>query len=309
MKHFLCLILCLQVSHFLIGWNIPYDVLLADHTTRKYSIIDKTGQLLWERPGRGLFEAWPMGDGSVLLADIDKIQKVIPSLKTGAEDKVLWTYKRGQGEKVDTLPKGIIYQCTPLADGNILVTESGIYRMVELNAKGEVFKNIPIPAPAEDHAQSLRLARKTKAGTYLVCYMLEGKIVEVNGAGKVLRTIDVNPFVDEAGPSAYEAVPLARGRILVSLGPSNKVIILNKRGKLEWELSRADLPDDFGELHWITKCIPLENGNIIVINYCKGQGKVKAFEITMDKKIVWQMTDPRVKGLTDLQLLPDGWLE
>jgi hypothetical protein len=243
----------------------------------------------------------------LLLADIDRIQKVIPGLKEGTEDKVLWTYKLGQGENLEIVPKGIIYMCTPLEDGNILVTESGTYRMVELNAKGRVVKRIPIPVPAEDHQQSLRLARKTKAGTYLVCYMLEGKIVEVDEAGKILRTIDVNPFIDEPGPSAYEAIPLEGGRLLVSLGPSNKVIILDSNGKLEWELSQADLPDDFGEFYWITKLVPLKNGNLIVLNYCKGRGKVKAFEITPDKQIVSELTDPRIKGLTSLQILSDNF--
>jgi hypothetical protein len=309
MKSLLPVLLLLAVSSHLVADAMPYDLLLADHTTRKYSIIKESGEIVWERPGKGLFEAWPLKDGSLLLADRDIIQKVIPGLKDGEEDKVLWTYRRGHGEKVADLPAGIIYQCTPLRNGNVLVAESGIYRVVELNAKGKVVKKIAIPAPAEDHAQSLRLARKTRAGTYLVCYMLEGKVVEVNGVGEVLRTIDVNPFVDEPGPSAYEAVPLDGGRILVSLGPSNKVVILDKKGKLEWELSRDDLPEGFGEFNWVTKCIPLDSGNIIVLNYCKGQGKVKAFEVTQEKKIVWQMTDSRIKGLTDLQLLPAGWLD
>ena len=304
MKYLLPFFLSLQICQFLTADRPPHSLLLADHTTRQYMILNGEGEVIWQRPGKGLFEAWALADGSLLLADRDQVQKVIPGLEPGDEDTVVWTYPYASGVDLTGLPSGMIYTCTPLRDGNVLVTESGSYRIVELDANGKVDRVIPLPAPAEENQQSLRLARKTDTGTYLVCYMYEGKIHELNGRGGVIRTIDVNHLIDEPGPSAYEAIPMDNGRLLVSLGPSNKIVILDREGALEWVLEPDDLPSDWN-LSWITKVFPRENGNLVVLNYCKGEAPVKAFEITMDKEIVWELRDPRVKGLTSLQILTD----
>ena len=83
---------------------------------------------------------------------------MVPAIRKGQEDKVVWTYSYGAGKDLEKFPKGIIYSCTPLPNGNILVTESGTYRMVELNPQGKIVKWIKLPPPAEENQQALRFA-------------------------------------------------------------------------------------------------------------------------------------------------------
>jgi hypothetical protein len=280
-----------------------YNLLLADHTQKMLFIRSANGDIVWKHSSPSLFEAWVLDDGGIVYSTGATVEKIIPDLKAGEGGKAVWTYRFGTDAPAP-LPKGIIYTCTPLENGNFMVTESGTFRLVEIDDTGKIVCTIKLPAPRTPSGSSLRLTRQTPRNTWLAAYFGEGKFIELDAAGMILREIDINPYCKETGDSAYEAVPLADGRLLVSCGPQNQVLILNGNGKVDWKLTADDLPPEMN-FNWITKVVPLGNGNIIVCNYCKGIAANKAFEITPEKLIVWQLTDPQIKGLTTLQLLDD----
>ena len=284
-----------------------YTLLLADHSQKHLFIRSSNGEIVWKHPGTALFEAWVQKDGSIVYCTRQTVEKIIPDFKNGEGGELVWKYSYGTGYTSSPLPKkGMIYTCLPLNNGNFLVTESGTFRLLEINDKGEIVHIVNLPQPKAPLNMSLRLTRYTEQHTYLVSYFGEGKILELDRSGKQIREINIGQYCNNQENSAYEAIPLKNGRLLVSCGPENQIIILSANGKVEWKMTAEDLPSDM-DFGWITKITPRKNGNIMVCNYFKGKAEIKAFEITPSKEIVWKLTDPHIKGLTSLQLLSDDY--
>ena len=73
-----------------------------------------------------------------------------------------------------------------------------------------------------------------------------------------------------------------------------------------WELTAADVPEL--NLTWVTSLQILDNGNLVVANFLRGQeGRgAHAFEVTHDdqKKIVWKFADhDLIKSITMVRVL------
>lgn len=305
-KHLLWLAILVQLSVAFCATAKDYNLLLADHTQKHLFIRSAAGEIVWKHPGKALFEAWMQRDGSIIYSTRATVERIYPDLKSGTGGKVAWRYQFGTGLNAKEVPKGMIIGCSPLKNGNFMITETGTYRLVEISPEGKVVNSITLPPPKASLQYSLRLTRQTASGTYLVSRFGEGKFIEFDQSGKQVREIPVGRYCSDSENSAYEALPLKDGRLLVSCGPQNQIMILDANGKPEWKLEAKELEGRIN-LFWITKLVPLENGNIIVCNYCKGNAKTIAFEITRDKKIVWALSDSRIKGLTTLQLLNDDY--
>ena len=141
-------------------------------------------------------------------------------------------------------------------------------------------RNVTIPL----HNQ-YRGSRKTKDGHYLVCFKGEKKVVELDGDGGVVRTINVPG-------DPHEVVALPDGHLLITCGDGHKVIEVDAAGKIAWELNENDLPGN--TLRLMAGCQRLPNGNTVFCNYL-GHGHIgeqpQFFEVTRDKKVVWQFDD------------------
>ena len=104
---------------------------------------------------------------------------------------------------------------------------------------------------------------------------------------------------------SYEALPLANGNVLVSGAGTGKVKEFNAHGELVWEIGRDDLPGI--ELNWIAGIERLPNNNTIICDWGNGTSEVKVLEVTPDKKIVWQLTNPAFKGISRIQVIPSDY--
>jgi len=282
----------------------PPALLIADHSLEQVFIRAADGRIVWTQPAPHLYEAWMLPDGSVVFNTSRTVERIMPDLAAGTGGETRWIYRFGSGIESNAVPSGNIYTCTPVPSGRILITESGTYRLVELDADGVMVRIIRLPHPDVESAHPLRMTRLTPAGTYLVAYFAEGRFLEIDYAGKPLREIGMAPYCKDSSLSAYEAVSLPDGRLLISCGTRDQVIILNPAGQVEWSMTRADLPANmvFG---WVAQAAPQKNGNIIVCNFCDGRAETLAFEITPEKELVWQLRDPRLKGVVMVQPLRD----
>ena len=131
-----------------------------------------------------------------------------------------------------------------------------------------------------------------------MCFKGEGKIVELDGDGRVVRDIKVPG-------DPHEVLPLPNGHLLVTCGDGHKVLEFDAAGKVVWELSENDLPGN--TLRLTAGCQRLPNGNTIVCNYL-GHGHIgeqpQFFEVTPDKKVVWQFDDhAHFKTINQIQAL------
>ena len=258
--------------------------LCCDYQGNKVAIIAADGSVEWEFAAQTPQDCWMLPNGNVLVCYANGAKEV------SRDKQVVWEY---------TAPAGAqCHSCQPLPDGNVLVAECGLSRLVEAGRDGKVAKEIKVASQAKNMGHQFRGTRKTADGHYWVCLMDERKIVELSPAGALLRGIPVEGF-------PHAAIKLPDGNLLITLGETGKVIELGKDLKIVWELSQIEVPGN--PLRLPAGCQRLANGNTIVCNYLPGpfMGKQpQAFEVTRDKKVVWEFTDhARFKTVNQIYLL------
>ena len=178
------------------------------------------------------------------------------------------------------------------------MAECGLSRLVEAGHDGQVAKEIKVASEAKNMGHQFPGTRQTADGHDWVCLMDEKKIVELSSAGALLRTIPVDGF-------PHAAIKLPDGHLLVTLGTAAKVIELDQDLKIAWQLDETEVAGN--PLRLPAGCQRLPNGNTVVCNYLLGSflGKQpQAFEITRDKRVVWEFTDhARFKTVNQIYLL------
>ncbi|MBK6816009.1 MAG: hypothetical protein IPG82_11310 [Saprospiraceae bacterium] len=132
------------------------------------------------------------------------------------------------------------------------------------------------------------MARKLPNGNYLVPHLLAFSVKEYTPKGKVVNILKTDS--PEIGPRSAEnwpftAIRLDNGHTLVSLTHGNKVVELDKNGKVVWKVSNEDLTEKLFQDPCGLQRLP--NGNTVIASYGAKSG-TKLFEITRDYKVVWQ---------------------
>jgi len=252
--------------------HAAHPFLCCDHNAGKVLVVSEDRKIEWEYSCKNPQDCWRLENGNYLFCFVSGALEVTP------EKKVVWEYKAPE--------KTEVHACQPLSDGRVLVVECGTSRLIEVDRQGKIAKEIKLTTTPDVivHNQ-YRGARKTKDGRYFVCFKGEGKVVELDGEGRVLRAIKVPG-------DPHEVVPLPDGHLLITCGDGHKVIELDAAEKVVWELNENDLPDN--PLRLMAGCQRLPNGNTVFCNYL-GHGHLGEqphfFEITRDKKVVWQFNN------------------
>ena len=263
-----------------------HPFLCADAYAGKVCVVSAEGKVEWEYACKHPQDCWRLPNGNYLFCHSGGALEMTPDKKT------VWEYKAPE--------KTEVHACQPLPDGRVLVVECGTSRIVEVDRTGKIAKEIKLTPPSAKvglHDQ-YRGVRKTQAGHYLVCRKGEHLVEELDADGKSLRQIKVPGDV-------HEVVPLADGHLLITCGDGHKVIELDASEKVVWELNENDLPGH--PLRLMAGCQRLPNGNTVFCNYL-GHGHLgeqpHVFEITRDKKVVWQFADHKqFKVVNQIQLL------
>ena len=259
--------------------------LCCDYNGDKVFRVSAEGKIEWEFSLKHPQDCWLLPNGNYLFAHVSGAVEVTP------EKKVVWEYKAPEKVEVDA--------CQPLPDGRVLVVECGTGRIVEVDRAGKVAKEIKLETlPTVSLHDQFRGTRKTADGHYLVCFKGEHKVVELDGDGAVLRKIAVPG-------DCHEVVPLADGHLLVTCGDGHQVVELDAQEKIVWQLGENDLPGN--PLRLMAGCQRLPNGNTVFCNYL-GHGHIgeqpQFFEVTREKKIVWQFDDrEHFKTINQVQML------
>ncbi|MBI3413723.1 MAG: hypothetical protein HY043_00150 [Verrucomicrobia bacterium] len=263
---------------------IRHRFLCCDYQGNKVAIIAANGSVEWEFATQTPQDCWSLPNGNVLFCYSNGAKEV------SRDKQVVWEYKAPAQAQC--------HSCQPLPDGRVLVAECGMSRVIEAGRDGQVAKEIKVASQAKNMGHQFRGTRKTADGHYLVCLMDEKKIVELSPAGTLLREIPVDGF-------PHAAIKLPNGHLLVTLGTAAKVIELDKDLKVVWQLDENEVPGN--PLRLPAGCQRLPNGNTIVCNYLPGpfMGKQpQAFEVTRDKRVVWEFTDhARFKTMNQIYLL------
>jgi len=243
----------------------------CDYNGGHVSIVAADGSIEWQVDAKNPQDCWLLPNGNVLFAYLNGAKEMTK------DKQVVWEYKAP--EKIEC------HAAQPLPNGNVLVVEGGTSRIIEVDRKGEIAKEIKLTTTTDKMHNQFRGTRKTAEGHYLVCFKGEGKVVELDGGGKVLREVKVPG-------DPHEVVRLMNKNWLITCGDAHKVVEVDPSDKVVWELNENDLPGN--PLRLMAGCQRLPNGNTLFCVYL-GHGHIgeqpMVLEVTPDKKVVWEFAD------------------
>jgi outer membrane protein assembly factor BamB len=253
----------------------PRAFLCADYGRGKVVEVSAGGMIVWEHPAPGVLDVWRRPGGNVLFNHRHGAKEVT------REKKVVWEYAAAA--------PGEIVSCQPLPGGKVLLGECGPCRLLEVDGDGKISKEIKLSTSEKKAHYQFRLCRKSAAGTYWVAFYGESVVREIDADGNIIRQVPAtNPFC---------AIPLPDGNVLVGSGQGHRLFEVDKDGKTVWQVEENDLPGH--PLRFVAGVQRLPNGNTVVCNW-GGFGyegmQPQIFEVTRDKKVVWEVFEKEKLG-------------
>ena len=152
--------------------------LFAEHRVlmqgnNRLAIVNEQGEVEWEMPWGGIHDVHALSNGNIMVQrNMREVVEIDAETK-----KVVWAYdssKRNgnEGKRVE------VHAFQPLADGKIMIAESGPARIIEIDREGKIHREIKLKVDHPHPHRDTRLARKIPSGNYLVCHEGDGKVRE-----------------------------------------------------------------------------------------------------------------------------------
>ena len=264
---------------------------LITQGNEKLAIVNADGDIEWEMKWGGIHDIHVLESGNILtrkgrnrVVEIDREKKT-----------VVWTYDSAiqngnEGKKVE------VHAFQPLESGNVMISESGTARIIEVDRDGKLLKEVTLTVDNPHPHTDTRLVRKIENGNYLVCHEGDGKLREYDGRSNVVWEYEVPMFNQEIknghGPESFGnklfgAVRLPSGNTLIATGNGHSVIEVTPAKEIVWHLKQNELPGI--TLAWVTTLEVLPNGNYVIGNCHAGPSQPLLVEVEpTTKKVVWQ---------------------
>ena len=259
------------------------------------AIVDEQGEIEWQMPWGGIHDIHRLDDGHILVQQgAAKIAEIDPASKA-----VVWSYDSAT-QNGNTGKRVEVHAFQPLADGRLMIAESGVARIIEVNRQGHLLKEIKLRVDHPDPHTDTRLVRKLTTGNYLVCQEGDGAVREYEGAsGDIVWEYPVPLFGRQPagghGPEAwgnkcFAAVRLADGNTLISTGNGHSVLEVTPEKEIVWQIGQRDLPGI--TLAWVTTLEVLPNGHYMIGNCHAGAENPQLIELApKTKRVVWSFHD------------------
>ena len=261
--------------------GITHSFLICGNKT---VLLNEKSEILWQTKGYGR-DGFVLENGNILVS-VANVAKEI-----SRNGKLVWSYQLSKGNKE-------LGTCVRLENGNTLVVERGVKpQLLEVGADGKVEVCVPLqPETANAHMQT-RMARKMPNGNYLVPHLLAFAVKEYKPDGTVVRTIKTD-LAELGGRKErnwpFTAIRVSDGKVLSNLTNGNKCVEFDSKGRVTWRLDNSHvngrLADPCGGQR-------LTNGNTVICSYGQKKGDMpKIFEVTKDKKVVWEYFNPEIRA-------------
>ena len=261
------------------------------------AICDADGKILWSHKTTGP-KTGHAGHHDIQFLDNGNIlfhENWTTIIEMTLDKKVVWTYDSStmngnNGKRVD------VHAFRRLPGGLTMIAESGVGRIIEVDRDGKIHVEVKLKPGG---TQNTRMARKLDNGNYLVCAENPGVVTEYNARSEVVWEHPIKTRV-------YGAIRLRTGNTLIASGGGASIVEVTPDHKVVWEI-KDNVPDTKITLKWTTFLTELENGNFIIGNCHAGEKSPQIFEITRDKKVVWQFNQYEAfgNGLACSQILSD----
>jgi outer membrane protein assembly factor BamB len=274
---------------------LPSSLAVAQHEVLmqgngKLAIVNAENETIWQMPWGGIHDVHVLPGGNIMVqrgshevVEIDRETK-----------EVVWSYDSAQrngnrGKRVE------VHAFEPLADGRVMIAESGTARVIEINRQGEILKQFPLKINKPHPHSDTRLVRKLANGHYLAAHEHDGFVREYDPQGKLVWEYEV-PLFDKPprgghGPEAFgnqlfAALRLENGNTLIATGNGHSVLEVTPEKKIVWQLDQHDLPGI--TLAWVTTLEVLPGGNYVIGNCHAGPDNPLLIELEpKTKKVVW----------------------
>lgn len=261
------------------------------------SLVEPDGTVSWHMNWGGIHDLHVTDDGHILTRrGKTGVVKIDPQTK-----QVVWEYDAakqqasanadGQGQRIE------VHAFEELANGNVMIAESGSARIIEVNANGEMTHATPLVTDHPNPHSDTRLVRVLDNGNYLAAQEADGKVREYKRDGTVVWEYEVPMFGKSAakghGPEAFgnrlfSAQRLKNGNTLIGAGNGHSVLEVTPDKKIVWEIHQDDLPGI--RLAWVTTVEVLPTGNYLIGNCHAGPGQPILVEVDpKSKSVVWQL--------------------
>ena len=161
MRHYaMTMLLFLSCYTFL---QAQHDVLL--HGKNGLAIVTKAGETTWQMPFGGIHDIHVVEHGNIMVQrNMHEVVEIERQSK-----KIVWSYnsRTENGNQGKTLE---VHAFQPLGNGKVMIAESGVGRIIEVNRGGEIVKEIKLVVDSSHPHRDTRLVRKIKNGNYLVAH-------------------------------------------------------------------------------------------------------------------------------------------
>ena len=269
--------------------HAQHEVLLQGND--KIARVNAQGEVEWEMKWGGIHDIHLLKNGNIMVQEQGhKVVEINPRRK-----KVVWEYDSSTMNGNDGM-KVEVHAFQPLDNGHVMIAESGPARIIEIDRKGVIHKEIKLKVDHPHPHRDTRLARKLASGNYLVCHEGDGVVREYDGtSGEVVWEYAVPMFGKDKkgghgpeafGNSVFSAVRLKNGNTLIGAGNGHSILEVTPAKEIVWEVHQNDLPNI--TLAWVTTLEVLPNGNVIIGNCHAGPGQPLLIELERaTKKVVW----------------------
>lgn len=211
----------------------------------------------------------------------------LPNGHTLITDAGYWSGLGSEILEVDILGR-IVWECSPelifahsakvLESGNILVSDTGKDRVLELDRKGNVVWSSEEWGDGTgklsdgSHLWYPNDAEETTERRILISDRNNDRIVEVDREGKISWLYDKLKH-------CHDADRLSNGNTLVSSSDENKIFEVDPKGQVVWSYGDGSVE----MLNWPRDADRVENGNTLITD----SKNSRVIEVNRDGKIVW----------------------
>lgn len=243
-------------------------------------IVGEDGKVQWkyDKPAS---DGWVLANGNVLLALYPT-----PGFPKGgvvevdlATKKTVFEYQ-GQQKEIST--------ALQLSDDRFLVAELGPEpRAIVIDRSGKILQKMPFQCQKDNAHMQTRMLRVLPNGNYIAPHLLDFAVKEYEpDTGKVVRTFPTDDRGRVKRDWPFTAIRLNDGNTLIGCTNGNRIIEVDGSGKIVWSVTNEDIGENlFDDACGVQR---LPNGNTVVTSYHARGDRVKLFEVTRDKKVVWR---------------------
>lgn len=245
-----------------------YNFYCTDYTQGKiFHFVD--GRPIWQHDAPLSNDLWVLPNGNVLFTTGNGV------LELDQKQDTVFRYNS----------KSKIFAVQRLKNGNTFIGECTEGRLLEVNSKGKIVKQLTILPEGEKKDDGyIRNARKLDNGHYLVAHYSGRKVAEYDSRGRIVWEAEV-----EGGAHSVARTPSGNTIVASTDKTRNpKIIEFNKDGKVVWELSNADLQGEPLKFMSGFQYLP-ESDTFLLTNWQGHNVRQKGpniFWVSRDKKIL-----------------------